>query len=356
LGDVVSGETSFRYALVNMDRGPVAATFVDEVLSGIRKEGLIQVRTADSLKEGRRQARDGDVSATFVIPEGFSEEVQAGKPSELIVIGNADDQTAVSVAWAIAESFAAEIQSTGVAVGTVSFLETAGPSDPARGAELARRAQAISPPVSVADRSASRRALDTRTFFAAGMAVFFLFFTVQFGVTGILNERTDGTLFRLLAAPVPRIEILVGKLVTSFALGVASTSVLAVATTLLLGASWGNPAGLALLIVFGVLAATGVAALVTTFARTADQAGNYTAIIAVILGALGGSFFPTEQGGPVLSALSRLTPHAWFLRGLSDMQADATAIAVLPSVVALALFAAATGTIAALRMRRLVRP
>ena len=36
------------------------------------------------------------------------------------------------------------------------------------------------------------------------MAVFFLFFTVQFGVTSLLEERNDGTLARLLAAPISR--------------------------------------------------------------------------------------------------------------------------------------------------------
>ena len=63
------------------------------------------------------------------------------------------------------------------------------------------------------------------------MAVFFLFFTVQFGVTGLLEERNDGTLARLLAAPISRAAILFGKLLTSFALGVISMTVLVAATT-----------------------------------------------------------------------------------------------------------------------------
>ena len=46
--------------------------------------------------------------------------------------------------------------------------------------------------------------LDAATFYAAGMAVFFLFFTVQFGVSSILDERRDGTLARMLVAPVRR--------------------------------------------------------------------------------------------------------------------------------------------------------
>ena len=62
------------------------------------------------------------------------------------------------------------------------------------------------------------------------MAVFFLFFTVQFGVSSILDERRDGTLARMLVAPIRRGAVLGGKLLTSVALGAVSMVVLAVAT------------------------------------------------------------------------------------------------------------------------------
>ena len=78
----------------------------------------------------------------------------------------------------------------------------------------------------------SGRQLDVGTFYAAGMAVFFLFFTVQFGVSSILDERRDGTLARMLVAPIRRSAVLGGKLLTSVVLGVMSMVVLAVATHL----------------------------------------------------------------------------------------------------------------------------
>src|SRR5438876_27517 len=84
------------------------------------------------------------------------------------------------------------------------------------------RAAAAAVPVAVNDVSAHTKELDQKSFFAAGMAVFFLFFTVQFGVTSLLEERNDGTLARLLAAPISRASILGGKLLTSFLLGVIS--------------------------------------------------------------------------------------------------------------------------------------
>ena len=74
------------------------------------------------------------------------------------------------------------------------------------------------------------------------MAVFFLFFTVQLGVSSLLDERRDGTLARMLVAPVRHGSILVGKLLTSLVLGVVSMVVLAVATHLRARRALGQPA------------------------------------------------------------------------------------------------------------------
>jgi ABC-2 type transport system permease protein len=129
-------------------------------------------------------------------------------------------------------------------------------------------------------------------------------------VTGLLEERANGTLARLVAAPIRRSAILVGKMLTSLILGVVSMGVLVVATTLLFGASWGNPLGVAVLVVAAVLAAMAIMALVATVAKTAEQAGNWQSVVAVVLGLLGGTFFPVSRAPGVLSTLTLITPQA----------------------------------------------
>ena len=146
-----------------------------------------------------------------------------------------------------------------------------------------------------------------------------------------------------------------GKLLTSLVLGVVSMVVLAVATHLALGAHWGDPLGVALLIVAGVLAATAVMALVATLARTPDQAQAWGSMAALVLGMLGGSFFPIAQAGGALAALSLVSPHAWFLRGLQELSGGAGASAALGPAAAILAFAALAGGLAALRVKRLVR-
>ena len=228
-----------------------------------------------------------------------------------------------------------------------------GEPDPRAVGLLALEAAETDNPISVEDVSASTKQLDSSTYLAAGMAVFFLFFTVSFGVSGLLEERRLGTMNRLLAAPISRNSIILGKALTSFVLGIVSMTVLVVATTLMLGADWGNPIGVALLVFGAVLAAMGILALVAALARTPDSASNMQAIIALVLAFLGGTFFTISQVGGWLETLSLFTPHAWFLRGLGDLQGG-DINAVWPAFFALLGFALITMAIAYPFLRRSV--
>ncbi|CAL9502950.1 Linearmycin resistance permease protein LnrM [Actinosynnema sp. ALI-1.44] len=344
----VDGATPFHYAVVDDDRGPVAASFVDDVLPAAGEVvGFRVVATAD---EARRLVADGEVAAAFLVPAGFSDAVVSGRAAAVEVVGGADAPLGTQVARSLARSFTDRLTSVRVAV--AGSVHGGSALDPA---ELARRAARLPVPPPVAEDDVGRRQLDMTTYYAAGMAVFFLFFTVQFGVTSLLDERRGGTLPRLLAAPLRPASVLLAKLLTSAVIGVASMAVLVVATTQGIGARWGHPLGVALLVVAGVLAATGVVAVVAVSARTADQAGGRQAAVAVTLGALGGTFFPVAQVGGVLAAASYVSPHRWFLRGLSEL-ASGEVVAVLPAVGALCAFAAVGLGLALSMTRKAVRP
>ena len=353
LGDVSNDSLTFAFAVVDEDGGTAAGAFVDEVLAPLEDEGLIALTVADSAASGRQLAEDGDVNATFILPAGFSAAVESGQGAEIEVIGNVGAPIGTMVASSIARSFANQLTSIQTSVATVA---SSGGSDPTAIAALAARAAAMPDAIAFEDVSATRKELESTTFYAAGMAVFFMFFTVQFGISSLLDERREGTMKRLLVAPIRRSSILFGKLGASFVLGVISMAVLATGTSLLLGAEWGNPVGVGLLIVAGVVAAMAVMAFIATLARTAEQAGNLQSIVALGFGMLGGSFFPVAQAGGFIEKLSLITPHAWFLRGVGELQTGGGVVDVLPAVAAILGFAAVTGALAFLRRERLVGP
>ena len=106
------------------------------------------------------------------------------------------------------------------------------------------------------------------------------------------------------------------------------------ATTLLVHASWGPPALLAILLIAAVIAATGISTLVSTLAKTVEQAGGLNAIVALSMAAIGGVFIPLSQAPELLGRIALITPHAWFLRAIDTMSVPSVALAeILPSVV-----------------------
>ena len=144
--------------------------------------------------------------------------------------------------------------------------------------------------------------------------------------------------------------------ISSIVLGIVSLTVLMVASTLMLGADWGDPLGVALLVVAGVLAGTGITSVIASLAKTSEQAGTWQAVVAVSLGLLGGSFFPVRQAGEVIANLSLVTPHAWFLGGLGALAGGGGALQALPSVAVLLAMAAVTIGVALLRIGRVLAP
>ncbi len=297
------------YAIVDEDTGAIG-----DLVSGIigSQEGWTAERF-DTASEASLAVENGDASAAIVIPAGFQTAVATGQAASLEVIGTPDGLITRTIAEAIAGGVVAEstaIQLSGIALdtnpGLIAFDVAGQPA-----------------PLGLIDQAAGDRSLDSTTYFAVGLSTLFLFFTVQGGILSILEERQNGTMARLLVAPMTRLQLLLGKTASSIVTGLVSMAVLVIGTTLLMGADWGNPFGVALLSLAGVLAATGLAILLATVAKTAEQAGNFGAIVAMLLGMLGGVFFPIGQGPEVLAVISKVSPHAWLLQGFGDNTAAA---------------------------------
>jgi ABC-2 type transport system permease protein len=348
-------ELVLRAAVLDQDGGQAAAAFVEEVVPALVEQGLLDPTEVDG-EEAARDAMDaGELDAVWVLPEGFSAAVTTGEASAIDVWVNPDRPLRTEVARAIADQYGAELERVSLAVATASAVAPQG-LDEGQVQQVVAAVTAGEASLELTDRPARDHQLDLPSSLSSGLAAFFVFFTVQFGVLGLLEERQFGTLNRLLASPLTVLSIHLGKALGAFLLGIVSMTVLAVASALLMGASWGPPGAVALLIVAIVVAALGLMALVGSFARTAEQAGNYQAIVAVVLGMVSGAFFPLPLDEGVMRIIAWVSPHAWFLRGLGDATGHATWTAALPAVAALVAFGAVTAGLAALRIRRMAAP
>ena len=344
-----SGNSAISIGVANEDHsGAAAQVFMTEVVGELSRGGFIAVHIEPDRSQAHSLVSKRNLAAAIVIPAGFSAAVAANQPASMEVIGNPDAPISTEVARSIAERYTAELNRIRVSVATAIAGATNAPSIQ----NLVAAATRASDPVAIRDVTTATKQLNPKSFYAAGMAVFFVFFTVGFGLTGLLEERANGTLARLLAAPIPWWAILVGKALTSLIMGLVSMTVLVVSTTVLFGASWGNPLGVALLVIAAVVAGLAIMALVVTLAKNAEQAGNLQSLVAVILGMLGGTFFPVALAPGVLSTLTLFTPQAWFLRGLGDLRGGSLSVVWTP-VLAMLGFSVIAGGITLTRVKRL---
>ena len=349
-GGAFTQELNLQYGLVDLD-GSEISRGLGEVLGQIEDEGILTVDTFDSAESAELAVDEGEIDAFILIESGFGQSVTTNADTSISVIGSVDAPTSTQIAQSISQQYATGIEATQLAIATTAAASNATVT-PEFFASLAADPTTAAFSYTLVDVTAATRQLDGTTYFAAGMAVFFLFFTVQFGVLGLLEEEREGTLQRLQAAPIGRASIVLGKALLAIVLGLISMTVLVVATQLLIGATWGAPLGVALLVVAGVLAAVGIMGLVAAIARTPEGAGNLGAIIAVVLGMLGGVFFQLGSGDDFLSRLTLITPHAWFMNGLANLADGAPWTAALPAVGAIMVFAVVTGVISWVLLRR----
>ncbi len=344
LGDVEGSGFDATYAVVDSDTtGHLPAEFT----ALLERLDFVTLREAATEGAAESLAEDGTVDAAIVFPEGFTEQVQAGRGGAITVIADPDESISSLVAESLTTSFASNLDAVGLSVALVA--EAGAPADEA----IVARAQAVAPAAELRTADADDRAATQSSFFAIGMAVFFLFFAVEFGVRGLLEEREEGTLARLLVAPISPSSVIGGKALASFAVGLVSTTLLVLATTWLLDARWGDPLGVTVLVLGGVLAAVGVTALVATLATTTAQAGAYVSIVAVVGGLLGGTFFPISQAG-FLGTIRFLSPQGWLMEGFQELAYGGTVGEIAGPLLGVFTIAGVTGSIAWARSRRMV--
>jgi ABC-2 type transport system permease protein len=350
-GPATTGQgLGLEFGVVDEDQSGISASFTS-VLESAAAEGILELSVFDDQAAADGALEEGDVDSYFLVPEGLEQAVFANQPATVEVVGDVDAPNSTQIAASFAERFSSGIAASQLAVVTAATVEGVQVT-PDFIRLLSQEPSVAGMNYALIDETATTKQLDAPTFFAAGMAVFFLFFTVQFGVTGLLEEDRDGTLARLMAAPIPRVSVVAGKAIVSFLLGIISMGVLVVATTFLMDATWGASLGVALLVIAGVLAAVGIMGLVASVARTPEGSGNLGSIIAVVLGMLGGTFFPIASSGGILASLTYLTPHAWFMRGLADLSSAAPWTDALPATGAIMVFAVVTSSLAFLLLRR----
>ncbi|MCW5873818.1 MAG: ABC transporter permease [Anaerolineales bacterium] len=335
-GGLSSGEAPLQdipMALVDLDQGELGQAYYD-VLTSPDLETLIALERMQDAEAAKARIESGELRAVLVIPAGFSDNVipdNEGNSGTASVELYTDPAASVSpvIIKSIVERISASIN-TLLLAGQVSGEQMAQYA-PLLGQEMARLGEAIGaelqssnftfedPPLGleVVTTGEDEEPFDPFAFFIPGMAVFFLMFSMFEGSRSILQEERRWTLQRLISTPTSTWQIILGKMGGTFLTGLLQFAVLVISSSVLFGVSWGNSiAGLLIMVVLTVFAASGMGAMLTAFSRNENQAGVVGSAVSLVFGALGGSFFPADGLTGIVNIASRLTVNRWAMEGL----------------------------------------
>ena len=146
--------------------------------------------------------------------------------------------------------------------------------------------------------------------------VFFIGLTLA---SSFLQEKRDGTFRRILAAPLSKTALLIGKLLPYYLVNLIQIGLMFCIGVVVFGMKLGHLPALVIVSLALAAVANGLGLLVAALGKTEAQVNGLSVLLAITLSALGGMMVPTFIMPDLMKTLSLFTPHAWALAGYHDI-------------------------------------
>jgi ABC-type multidrug transport system permease subunit len=318
----------------NRDTNFLAVIFTDE----LGTQGLRVLHPGSSEEAPQR----------IHVPEDFSERILSGEQAKVELSKKESEVTG--------EGAMVELRLVRALIGMNSALLVASARGETNLSEAAvREAQQAAPLVKLDARFAGRKPMPSGLKFSLpGNIVMYLMMNLLiFGGVSIAKARQNGLVRRLACHPLTRARLIAGKIYGLILLGGVQTAVFLLAGRFLFGIHFGSNLGailLTLLVYAWVAASLGV--LMGSLIQTEDKVVGLCIMISMLLGALGGCWWPTEIGPPILHTIANCLPSGWALAALHQLISFGGGFAeIVRPLATLAIFGLAANAIAAWSFR-----
>jgi ABC-2 type transport system permease protein len=351
LGATFGGSSVPRLGVVGQRSGPLGAALTRQ-LEHTPHLHVVDVADPAALLT---QVERGNLAAGLVIPPGYSAAVRTGHGVALRYLARPDQssrQLGETVRGAVAQ------QAALLGAARFAVAEHAAP-DFAAALAAAKRVSPDVPAVTVRQSSAGT------ALFSSSLGQFdegawtelllFLFLTALTGAVALIENRRLGLSRRMLATPTAPGTVIAGEALGRVLVGIVQALVIIFGSALLFGVRWGQPAGVAAVVVLFIGVGAGAGVFLGTLFRNEQQAGAVSLLLGLGLGALGGCMVPLEVFSPAMRRVAHITPQAWGNDAFARLVGHgATISGILPQLGVLAAYAAVLLALAAWRLRRVL--
>jgi ABC-2 type transport system permease protein len=313
----------FGYA-INQDVRHVATAVLDHAPSGPSRKlaGLLEAtqtfdvtHAVESETEGLRLLARGEVQAVVVIPPDFARRLYRGRGAEVSILADASDPTVARAVRAsaagLSRRLAEQVQPFGPTPGAARRLP------PENRARLSAQPDLIhAEPLRIAVLPYYNSELRTTVFIVPALVGVILTMTMLFMTAiAIVRERERGTFEFLIATPVRRLELMVGKILPYLAIGGLQVTLILTTGALVFDVPIrGSLADLALGATVFIAANLTLGLLISSAVESQFQAMQLTIFVFLPSILLSGFMFPFESMPRPAQWLGEVLPLTHFLR------------------------------------------
>lgn len=331
----------FGYAItVDVDRLPTIVYDRDmssmsrEIVRGLEASGYFTV--VEYVRDPARidsALDEGSARVALSFPEDFSRYARTGKPAELQVIVDGSDSNTATIALGYLNI---ALEMAGRRVGLYSVV----------------------PVIDIRPRVWYNPELKSRNFIVPGLiAVIMAIIAALLTSLTVAREWERGTMEQIISTPVKPVEIIIGKLIPYFAIGIIDTVLSIVIVVFLFGVPLKGSFFLLLFIsslfLFGGLSLGILISIATKSQLASSQVSVITSYLPALL--LSGFMFSILNMPIPLQVITRLIPARYFVSAIKGIFLKGnTAVMLIPEMALLALFGAVVFVIALKKFKKRV--
>ena len=325
-------------AVVDLDGGSAA----EDLLYKLGLDGSLTIQPT-SASEAKSLLDENKIIGYLSIPREFTANLQNSEPVELAFIaGSGSDPQKVEAARLVIESIAADMTLESQIIASLQQMGEMQANAPAEYQvfdtervlaqahsqfEIGQTRPLIQVTQSVPQQDSEEiSTIDLSQSTVPGFTVLFVFMAAQTTARSIFEEKKVGTFRRLVAAPLNKAELMIGKILPNFITALVQILVIFAFGSIgmrLLGLTplpiEKSPLGVVLVAIFLALCSSAFGIAIAGIARTENQIGGLSTLLLWGMGLLGGSMIPLFILDRFLGPIPMIVPHYWANRAFDDL-------------------------------------
>lgn len=325
-------------AVVDLDGGNAAQSLIEK----LALDGSLTIQSASAL-EAQSLLDENKVIGFLTIPSEFTARLQNSVPVELVfTTGSESSSQKVESTRLVIESIAADMTLESQIIASLQQMGEMQANAPDEYQvfdtervlaqahtqfETAQSRPLITVKQSVPQQDPEQvSTVDLSQSAVPGFTVLFVFMAAQTTARSIYEEKKFGTFRRLVAAPLNKTELLIGKILPNFITALVQVLVIFAFGSIgmrLLGLTpmpiEKSPLGVILVAIVLALCSSAFGIAIAAIARTENQIGGLSTLLLWGMGLLGGSLIPLFILDRFLGPIPMIVPHYWANRAFDDL-------------------------------------